>query len=402
MSIAGFVQGTVRSAVNVGRIGTCLLAPNPFDIENGINIMGGVHDTWTLTRTSANATYGPVTYTDPHGTAYSYTLTVTGSTTTVDSDDAERELNKKAEITAWYNVSQASNVVTLTARNRGALGVTFADTDSNITTANSVAGADGADMPVGRVVFSAGFGTQAGDRVHKLVLPSDMAYSGTAVAAQVVTDTFTGTIGAGDEIHVRYYVPALDLWTDNVVQEHDTDEATTLIALAVKLNAELDAVYGAGYGITAARSGSTITHTADVAGYAFQVFTSVVQTASGTLAVTSAATTGGVGNPATDAMATLAGIVLDGPGAKPSTDDADDAVYSFGTGVPVLRRGRGMRVVSTESWAEGVQLWVSKAAGATDGRLYTTGSSTRLPVPRSKIVAAGYDSGSVGRVNVNL
>ena len=62
----------------------------------------------------------------------------------------------------------------------------------------------------------------------------------------------------------------------------------------------------------------------------------------------------------------------------------------------------GMRVVSTESWAEGAQLWVSKAAGATDGRLYTTGSSTRLPVPRSKIVAAGYDNAAVGRVNIHL
>lgn len=404
MSVAGIIQGTVRSAVNVGRIGTCLLAPNPFDILNGVNLQDGVYDTWTLTRNSANATYGPVTYTAPDGVAYSYTFTVTGSTTADDSSDALALFNQKAEITGWYTPSVSSNVVTMTARNHGALGATFADSDSdsNLTTANSVAGAEGGDIPVGRVVFQAGFGSTAGDRVQKLVLPSDMAFSGTAIAAQVVTDTFTGTIGAGDEIHVRYFVPALGIWTDNVVQEYDTDEATTLIALAVKLNTELDAVYGSGYGITAARSGSTITHTADVAGYAFQVFTQVVQTASGTLAVTQANTTGSVGNPATDAMATLAGIAMDGPGAVPSAEGADDAVYAFGTGVPYLRRAQGMRVVSTESWAEGAQLWVSKAAGATDGRLYTTGSSTRLPVPRSKIVAAGYDNAAVGRVNIHL
>lgn len=398
MSVAGIIQGTVRSAVNVGRIGTCLVLPSPFDILNGINLQDGVYDTWTLTRSSANATYGPVTYTAPDGTAYSYTFTVTGSTTADDSSDALALFNQKAEITGWYTPSVSSNVVTMTARNRGALGVTFADSDSNLTTANSVAGAEGGDIPVGRVVFQTGFGSTAGDRVQKLVLPSDMAFSGTAIAAQVATLTYASA-AANDVITTTVSVPALGL---EIVAstEYDTSDTATLDAHVTVLNARFDAVFGSGFSIVAARASSTITLTSEVAGFAFAVITSNTGIGGGTW--TTANTTGSVGNPATDAMATLAGIAMDGPGAVPSAEGADDAVYAFGTGVPYLRRAQGMRVVSTESWAEGAQLWVSKAAGATDGRLYTTGSSTRLPVPRSKIVAAGYDNAAVGRVNIHL
>jgi hypothetical protein len=398
MSVAGIIQGAVRSAVNVGRIGTCLLAYNPFDILNGVNLQDGVYDTWTLTRGSANATYGPVTYTAPDGQAYSYTFTVTGSTTADDSSDALALFNQKAEITGWYTPSVASNVVTMTARNRGALGVTFADTDSNLTTANSVAGAEGGDIPVGRVLFQAGFGTTAGDRVQKLVLPSDMAFSGTAVAAQIATLTYASS-GANDVITTTVSVPALGL---EIVAstEYDTSDTATLDAHVIVLNARFDAVFGSGFSIVAARASATITLTAEVAGFAFLVTSSNTGTGGGTWVTVN--TTGAVGNPATDAMMTLAGLALDGPGAVPSAEGADDAVYAFGTGVPALRRGQGFRVVSSESWAEGAQLWVSKAAGATDGRLYTTGSSTRLPVPRSRIVATGYDNAAVGRVNINL
>lgn len=402
MSIAGIHQGTVRASFNAGFIGEPVLAIDPFDVVNGNNVMGLVFDTWTLTRSSANATYGPVTYTDPNGIAYSYTYTVTGSTTADDSSDAKALFAQEDEITAWYDVSVASNVVTMTARNRGAGAVgVFADSDSNLTTANSVAGADGSNIPAGRIVFQSGLSTQPGMRnQRKIVLPSGRANSGTALVAQVVTDTFTGTIGAGDEIHVRYYVPALNLWTDDVVQEHDTDEATTLIALAAKLNTELDAVYGAGSGITAARSGSTITHTADVAGFAFQVLTHVVQTASGTLAVTQANTTGAVGNPATDALATILGMSLR-DGCVPSAEGVDDAVIKPGRTVAVAKKGI-FRVASSESWTDGAQLYFSVASGATDGRLYTTPSSTRLPVPKSMVRAAGYESGSVGLVAINI
>ena len=398
MSIAGILQGTVRSAVNVGRIGTCLVAPSPFDILTGINLQDGVYDTWTFTRSSANATYGPVTYTAPDGVAYSYTFTVTGSTTADDSSDALALFAQKAEITGWYTPSVASNVVTMTARNRGALNVTFADTDSNLTTANSVVGAAGGVLPVGRVVFQAGFGTTAGDRVQKLVLPSDMAFSGTAVAAQVATLTYASA-ASNDVITTTVSVPALGL---EIVAstEYDASDTTTLDTHVTALNARFDAVFGSGFSIVAARVSSTITLTAEVAGFAFYVTTSNTGIGGGTW--TTVLTTGSVGNPATDAMATLAGIAMDGPGAVPSAEGADDAVYAFGTGVPYIRRCQGLRVLSTESWAEGAQLWVSKAAGATDGRLYTSGSSTRLPVPRSRIVAAGYDSATVGRVNVNL
>lgn len=398
MSVSGILQGTVRSAVNVGRIGTCLLAPNPYDILNGINLQDGVYDTWTLTRGTANATYGPVTYTAPDGTAYSYTFTVTGSTTADDSSDAQALFAQKAEITGWYTPSVSSNVVTMTARNRGALGVTFADSDGNLTTANSVAGAEGGDIPVGRVVFQAGFGTTAGDRVQKLVLPSDMAFNGTAVAAQVATLTYASS-AANDVLTTTVSVPALGL---EIVAstEYDTSDTATLDAHVTALNARFDAVFGSGFSIVAVRASATITLTAEVAGFAFLVTSSNTGIGGGTW--TTANTTGSVGNPATDAMVTLAGIAMDGPGAVPSADGADDAVYAFGTGVPYIRRCQGMRVLSAESWAEGAQLWVSKAAGATDGRLYTTGSSTRLPVPRSRIVAAGYDSAAVGRVNVNL
>lgn len=398
MSVPGILQGTVRSAVNVGRIGTCLLSPNPYDILNGVNVQDGVYDTWTITRNSANATYGPVTYTAPDGTAYSYTFTVTGSTTADDSSDAQALFAQKAEITAWYNPSVSSNVVTMTARNRGALGVTFADSDSNSTTASAPSSAAGGTIPVGRVVFQTGFGTTAGDRVQKLVLPSDMAFSGTAIAAQVATLTYASS-ASNDVLTTTVSVPALGL---EIVAstEYDTSDTATLDAHVVVLNARFDAVFGSGFSIVAARASATITLTAEVAGFAFLVTSSNTGIGGGTWVTVN--TTGSVGNPATDAMMTLAGLALDGPGAVPSAEGADDAVYGFGTGVPYIRRAQGFRVVSTESWAEGAQLWVSKAAGATDGRLYTTGSSTRLPVPRSRIVAAGYDSATVGRININL
>lgn len=406
MGIASLHQGRVRSTFNEGYVGTPLASLNPFDVVSALSVMDLVYDTWTLTRSGANATFGPVAYVDPDGVSYSYTYTVTGSTTADDASDAAILFRQEDEITAWYDVTVASNVVTFTARNRGANAAgTFSDTDSNITTAHSVAGADGTDIPAGRLIMHTGKSTQAGSRnTYKAILPSDRAHAGTALAAQAVTDTFAGTIGAGDEIQVRYYVPALNLWTDWVRQEHDADETTTLNALVTKLNTELDAVYGAGYGITAARSGSTITHTADVAGYAFSVETWVVSTASGTLTVTSAATTGAIGDPATDATMSILGISLR-DGAQPSADGEDDAVIAPGTALAVARRAspqQAIRVVSTESWAESAQLWVSTTAGATDGRLYSSGASGRLPLPKSMVRAAGYESANVGLVAINL
>lgn len=402
MSIAGIHQGTIRSTFNAGFIGTPVFEINPFDVVNGNNVMGMVYDTWTLTRSSANATYGPVTYTDPDGIAYSYTYTVTGSTTADDSSDAKALFAQEDEITAWYDVSVASNVVTMTARNRGAGAVgVFADSDSNLTTANSVAGADGSNIPAGRIVFQSGLSTQPGMRnQRKVVLPSGRANSGTALVAQVVTDTFAGSIGAGDEIQTRYYVPALGVYSDWIRSEHNTDLATTLAAHVVLLNAELDTLFGAGSGITAAVASSTITHTADVAGFAFSVQTFVVQTASGTLTVSQADTTGAIGNPATDAMATILGLSLR-EGCIPSADGVDDAVIKPGKTVAVAKKGV-FRVASAESWTDGAQLYVSVASGATDGRLYTTASSTRLPLPKSMVRAAGYESGSVGLVAINI
>lgn len=411
MSVAGIMQGPVPGSVNVGYIGDPLGSPIAQNFATGLNAMGVLTDTWTITRNTANATYGPVVFVDPNGTTNTYTFTVAGSTTALDSSVAELKFAQDYTVTDWYNPSVSSNVVTMTNTVPGASPVgTWSTTDANSTVAHSVTGTDGTSIVAGRAVFLAGRSTDPGATlIPKVAMLSGAKPNGTALAKQVQTDTVGGTWGTGDTIQFIVNVPALNIYRLVVpVTAYATSEAATLTAAVAAFNTQVDLAIasgglGSGVGIVATTGTHTVVFTADIAGYAFSVDTIITNSnpSGSAVLVSSIPTTGSIGDPATDASAAFVGIAIR-QGAIASSVGADNAVWPSLTSVGYLTRGK-IRVANTDSPNAGLQAWVIPTSGATDStiRFSAVAVATAVPISKSVLVAAGYESGTVAYASVN-
>lgn len=360
----------------------------------------------TLTRTGDNATYGPVTFTDPNGTARSVTLTVTTGSTTANSSSAATQLGQLSYITKWYHVTSSGAVVTLTAKSADVSSTSWADTDGNLTTAEATPSSAGTNLQAGRLVIEGamlsgagvGFDYSAGYALSNSFTAQVVAYDFSGVAAEDVIETTIEIPGYGDENGVS---PIISVGTP-----FKTDQATTLARHVVAVNAQLDQVFGAGQSVVCALSTAKLTLTSEIAGLAFHAIITVGGGRTGTATIdasTSLPSTGlGVGNRTYDHLTRLLGVVERSSGAKESSVGAGDAVYEPGRSFNAIRHSEGVVMKNSDTVTVGQRGWFS-ISSSTYGQVFNAGSTTtRLPLPLSKFnwVKDLANGTAVARINL--
>lgn len=348
----------VRTSYSTPFLGTILEDQTGRGRLTVINKEDEAADLWTGTVSSTGPT--TVTYTDYDGNAE--TITIAASDTAQELKDAI-EAHADQTITEDYElVVTGSTTMTAEGKRPGYNG-SFTNT-TNLSWAHTTTGALGSDLPMGRAVIKTGSLTMPGAVGTMKIGAVD---SLTAVVVQ--TDTMSGTVGAGDEIHTTIEIPA----TGEILRIrtiYNSSEAQTLTDHASNVNTATDAAQAMldGASITAARSGSTVTYTGDEKGLVFRVKSKVINTASGSGAMTSAYTTPSsdpVGNIAYDLGAALAGIL---PRSANTVEDSSTPP------VVVLRRGKAGSVFRGPGV---VQVAVVGGTPARGGRVYVgTSSST--------------------------
>jgi len=360
----------------------------------------------TLTRTGDNPTYGPVTFTDPNGTARSVTLTVTTGSTTANSSSAATQLGQLSYITKWYHVTSSGAVVTLTGKSADVSSTSWADTDGNLTTAEATASSAGTNLQAGRLVIEGGTLSGAGVGFD---YSAGYALSG-SFTAQVVAYDFSG-VTTGDVVETTIMIPG---YADengtppsiSVSTPYVTSQAQTLDNHVAALNAQLDQVFGAGQSVVAARSTAKLTLTAEITGLAFHAIVTMGGGRTGTATIdasTSLPSTGlGVGNRTYDHLTRLLGVIKRTSGAKESTVGAGDAVYEPGRSINAIRHSEGIVLANSDTVTMGQRGWLS-ISSATYGKVFNAGSTTtRLPLPLSKFnwVKDLANGTAIGRISL--
>lgn len=341
----------------------------------------------TLTRTGDNATYGPVTFTDPGGTPRTISLTVPTGSTSANSSSAATQIGQLSYVTKWYHVTVSGAVVTLTAKSADVSGTSWADTDSNLTTAEATPSSAGTNLQVGRLVIENGMLSGAG---VGLDYSAGYALAG-SFAAQIVAYDFA-SIASGDVIETTVSIPAYAGETGqspmiSVSTPYVTSQAQTLANHVAAVNAQLDQVFGAGQSVVCALDTAKLSLTAEITGLAFHAIITVGGGRTGTATIdasTSLPATGiGVGNRTYDHLARLLGVVERGSGAKESTVGAGDCVYEPGRSFNAICHSEGVVLKNSDTVSVGQRGWLS-IASATYGQVFNAASTTtRLPLPLS-------------------
>jgi hypothetical protein len=282
---------------------------------------------------------------------------------------------------SWPGISYT--VTTSGGTGGGAIG--------SATTATAAASATAVQF--GRALCTDGQVTDEG--TPKVFMPTTALFS-----AQVKTFTYA-SVASGDSIQTRVVMNGDEIL---VSTPYNTSHAQSLIDHAAALETALNATFGAGYGAVAARSSDTITITADVAGAEFSAVSDVVGSGGGT--VSAANTTGP--SISTSVARALIGVSKRRADVENVTVDGDDPAYAANRGVEYVVHGE-MLVArdTTETWDRNSQTWVSVSTSATlSGRLYDTGSSTRVWIPQELIRLVAQEPSThtdgIGQIAVNI
>ena len=305
----------------------------------------------------------------------SFTSDATATTTEIATGLAAA-VNADAAASGWFDASAAANVATLTGNAPGiVVSVTSsAASASDLTIAVATAAASGGSYTFGRVVDLSSFDAAAG--VYAVSAPALPSQS---------TLVLSATHDAGATYSVQ--ISARNINTGSVVVPNAISFSAGASASATATNAvtAFDAAFGAGATATSvAGADITITITAALP----NEFSGIV---------TAPSATGGGGaedydvsavNPAGDLP--RSGVVMDYDvtpstsfGVSPTATQAGDAVSVAERGLSVFVADPGVSVTT------GAAVLVETAAGANQGRLYTTSSATRRPLVGASWVVGG-------------
>lgn len=284
--------------------------------------------------------------------------------------DAESDPN----VYGLFSFTFDTSTITATAQSFGT-NILVYDTDAKLTTTETVAPADAAEVPFGRGVLNLQtFGTNT-------ETPYGSAVYAAKLTAQV--DTFT----------VDYAASQLYLFTIKVDGQQfdfdvlaDTDDATTSAAIAAAINGRM----AANTVIATNPSATSVVLTAEVAGKAF---VTSVGTRSATAAnLTLVNTTSG---PLTDINQCFAGVALSNytqPGTVVGTPQSS---YVANQAMGVINRGR-VAVYSEQTVTTSDKVYIETTAGADAGKFYNTSSATRLILSGAKWQPrVAYDSTNI-------
>lgn len=275
-------------------------------------------------------------------------------------------------------VSNGVSLVTVTGKWPGD-SYTISDSDANITT-TSVTAADLADpIGFGRAVVSvSGYGSTESYRYGRNA-------RSTAFSAQVVTVIPTYVASAEYTVRIR------DMQTGRIIADFTAVGDTSLADLLAELEAGLDGQLPANTVEVADPAGTSLTFTAELAGFEFDVEFGVGEQGASTPTFALTYTTGP--SPATSFIRAFAGVSLYDSGQEPTTIGGSSASYPGNAGVMVLVKG-SIWVGNTQSVAYGDPVYVElDGTGTVYGQFYNTSSATRILLPQSMARWDRYDTG---------
>lgn len=338
-------------------------------------------------------------------TAYSVTVDGVTASYTTDASATQAELGAglvaaiqvAAGIRSRMAPSYAGGTLTLTgtwpgvAHTVSASGGSGGGAIGSATTATAAASATAVSF--GRAICTDGDVTNEG--TPKVFMPTTALFS-----AQVTTFTYA-SVAATDEVTTTVTMQGK---TVVVNTPYRSSPAQTLTDHTADLETVLNATFGAGTGCVAANATNDITITADVAGAEFEANSSVNGAGGGT--VTKAETTGP--SIATSVRRALIGVSKRRADVENVTVDGDDPAYPANSGVEYFTRGEVVVARDTsETWDLNSETWVSVSTSASlSGRIYDTGSSTRVWIPRDLIRIVAQEpsthSDGIGQIAVSI
>lgn len=338
-------------------------------------------------------------------TAYSVTVDGVTASYTTDASATQAELGAglvaaiqvAAGIRSRMAPSYAGGTLTLTgtwpgvAHTVSASGGSGGGAIGSATTATAAASATAVSF--GRAICTDGYVTHEG--TPKVFMPTTALFS-----AQVTTFTYA-SVAATDEVTTTVTMQGK---TVVVNTPYRSSPAQTLTDHTADLETVLNATFGAGTGCVAANATNDITITADVAGAEFEANSSVNGAGGGT--VTKAETTGP--SIATSVRRALIGVSKRRADVENVTVDGDDPAYPANSGVEYFTRGEVVVARDTsETWDLNSETWVSVSTSASlSGRIYDTGSSTRVWIPRDLIRIVAQEpsthSDGIGQIAVSI
>ena len=321
------------------------------------------------TVTVAAATNDKVYTITVNGIDVSYTSDGSATTAEVASGLADA-VNAEPLVRGQVSASAATNVATLTGLMSG-VSFTLTEADAQLSVATSTTAASAETVPFGRYMVATGWVSESA------------AYhqdgEATEQGALVQESTFSAQV---DTVDTPYIASAAYLLTVSVEGQSyavsvaaDTDTPTTGTAVAAAINAILPANT-----VVAAGVAGGLTLTAEKEGLSFST--------------TIGASDGGASMPAVAIASTRSiSTSLEDAGGAVSlfssqeenltvAPDGGDAVYKANVGVRAMAKG-SIWVESSEAPSASDAVYVETAAGATQGRFYTSGSATRILLPRS-------------------
>lgn len=256
------------------------------------------------------------------------------------------------------NITQATNVITFTAKGPGtAYSFTLTDSDAKLTSATGTAAAAASAVAFGVVVIETGYSDTGGVVNRKAAIPLTSYFT-----AQV--DTITVVYAASEEYTAYITINGITYATTVIA---NTDSATTATDLATAINAKMPADTV----IAAATSGGALTLTAEVPGTPFVTGTGVLTTDSRMSVAKTTAT------PQTDIDRVLLGVTIRDPSIPYTTLDGTTASYPANTVMDILQFG-DIAVTSAQTISPGEAVYVETASGASCGLCYNTSSATRI------------------------
>lgn len=338
--------------------------------RSAINAQGQVAQVATIVVDTAtnSATY---TWTI-EGQVLTYTADSSTSATEI-GDGIVAAINANGIVRGKVTAVNAAGTVTITALRAGTIGsFTASDSDAKLTTTeSSTAAADASSIEFGRALVRTGLNTAPVGVTYADQETLARVPLSTGFTAQVIT--LTSVNGTATTKHIRAYEIRHGERVLIVDAEYagSATEATdaTNIAAAFNLAAPANTI------IAAVAASVTVTFTAEVPGLEFAIEAEVVTDGD----VTIANTTG----PDTTTSLRLAwlGISLYSPSDPSSTIGGSNGSYAGNQGVEYAVRGV-VWVTSAETPVSNGIVYVETVTGATQGRFYISGSSTRVALGR--------------------
>lgn len=311
---------------------------------------------------------------------FSFTTTTAASTTDV-ATQFVTAWNGNSSAYRFATASSSTATVTLTGNTAG-VPFQIRESDAKINTpSNTQDAASAAPIYAGRLLCrNTTDGTLGNPRVFQPIAARFSAQVITHAVTSAASASFSGRLvikGLNEGS-----TPSKTLILDPVV--HNTDSATTVTDIVAAWNTQVDAAFGAGQSVVFSASTADLLCTADIAGFEFELDLIISGSNSATMAKTY--TTGP--SASTSIRQAFLGVAERSEGMSNATMIADDPQYAAGQPIPA-NRGRSLMWVSYDSSetapAQNGQVYVSTGT-TTRGRLYSTGSTSRVPIGRDQLV----------------